>query len=142
MVMATALVSKIVLWLVGLAGTYLSVRLSNVPSKVVELLVHHVGIAKLKKIEALANAHKSVIEDAIKYVQERYATSKGAEKYKIVLEVVQKEFTRIGLPAIPLDQLEVIIHSVLKTVKGDFGSAWDDQVDSSMKNLAETTVQN
>jgi len=102
-------------------------------SFVVALLKKHLGVEKLKRIEAELAAKQEIVDTVVLFVQQVYAAYGGEEKYKLALVRATDMMNKKGLKITP-EELEILIESSVKLMKKEFGNAWKKEVHGTPLN--------
>ena len=102
-------------------------------SFVLALLKKHVGVQKLKEIEAELTAKQEIVDTVVLFVQQVYAAYDGEEKYKMALVRATDLMNKKGLKITP-EELESMIESSVKVFKKAFGDAWNKEVNGTPLN--------
>jgi len=102
-------------------------------SFVLALLKKHVGVQKLKEIEAELTAKQEIVDTVVLFVQQVYAAYDGEEKYKMALVRATDLMNKKGLEVTP-EELEILIESSVKVMKKAFGDAWKKEVHGTPLN--------
>lgn len=104
-----------------------------IASFVVALLKRHLGVEKLKQIEAELTAKQEIVDTVVLFVQQVYAAYDGEEKYKMALARATDLMNKKGLKITP-EELESLIESSVKVMKKELGDAWKKEVHGTPLN--------
>jgi len=102
-------------------------------SFVVALLKKHLGVEKLKRIEAELTAKQEIVDTIVLFVQQVYSAYGGEDKYKMALVKATDMMNKKGLKITP-EELEILIESSVKLMKKEFGNAWKKEVHGTPLN--------
>ncbi|MGI6226693.1 MAG: phage holin [Peptococcales bacterium] len=85
------------------------------------------GVEKMKHIQEQITAKQQLAEIAVRFVEQVYVDLHGEEKYTKAAEYLSTQAAKIGL-TMDAEEVKALIESTLKTLKDEFGDAWDKTV--------------